>query len=141
MSFLLGVTKSLKAYTRVKTLSYPYLRLPLPRQVRYHSAGKNEDLYDILQVAPTASSRTIKMAYFRMAKMYHPDLYPDWEEAKKLFQEVAEAYDVLSDESSRAAYDSTGSTSSGRICRTSEDIYRAVEKEWASSNEAFESNH
>ncbi|KAH6937162.1 hypothetical protein HPB50_025808 [Hyalomma asiaticum] len=47
----------------------------------------------------------------RLAKKYHPDTNKGDPEAQKKFQEVSEAYEVLSDEGKRQQYDSWGSTS------------------------------
>ena len=46
-----------------------------------------------------------------MAKKYHPDANKDDPEAAKKFQEVSEAYEVLSDDGKRRDYDSFGSSS------------------------------
>ena len=56
------------------------------------------DYYDILGIPKQASNQEIKMAYRKLAKKYHPDTNPGDEEAEKLFKEVTEAYNVLSDE-------------------------------------------
>ena len=66
------------------------------------------DYYKLLGVGRTASKNEIKMAYFQMAKKYHPDANPGDIHAKEKFQQVAEAYSVLSDDSKRSLYDSRG---------------------------------
>ncbi|GFO36347.1 Dnaj homolog subfamily b member 6, partial [Plakobranchus ocellatus] len=54
--------------------------------------------YDVLGIEKAASEQDIKKAYRRLALKWHPDKNPDHkEEAKKKFQEISEAYDVLSD--------------------------------------------
>ena len=55
------------------------------------------DYYEVLGVSKDASLNDIKLAFRRLAKKYHPDVNkaPD---AKEKFQEVQEAYEVLSDE-------------------------------------------
>ncbi len=65
------------------------------------------DFYDVLGVAKTASSETIKEAYRRLAIRYHPDRNksPDAEEK---FKEVSQAYLVLSDAEKRTLYDALG---------------------------------
>lgn len=50
------------------------------------------------------------MAFYREAKKYHPDLHPDDPKAKERFQEIASAYELLSDEKRKRTYDSTGYT-------------------------------
>ena len=67
------------------------------------------DYYGILQVPKAASDVDIKKAYRKAAMKYHPDKNPDApEEAAKIFQEIGEAYDVLSDLEKRAIYDQYG---------------------------------
>ena len=68
----------------------------------------NLDYYKTLGVPRTASKSEIKMAYFQLAKKYHPDANPGDANAKQKFQEIAEAYTVLSDDSQRKQYDSYG---------------------------------
>ncbi|HET7179629.1 MAG TPA: DnaJ domain-containing protein [Chryseosolibacter sp.] len=63
-----------------------------------------KDFYAILNVSPAASEAEIKTAFRKLAVRYHPDKNrsPD---AKSLFQEINEAYDILGDPQKRAAYD------------------------------------
>ena len=65
------------------------------------------NFYDVLGVSRTADLQTIKLAYFNLAKKFHPDTNKG-EEAKFMFQSLADAYDVLSDERKRANYDEFG---------------------------------
>lgn len=63
--------------------------------------------YDLLEVGRTATDADIKKAYRRKALQLHPDKNPDRiEEATRLFAEVQQAYEVLSDPHERAWYDS-----------------------------------
>lgn len=66
------------------------------------------DYYDVLGVSRNASDAEIKKAYRRLAMKYHPDRNPDDQEAIDKFKEVQNAYDVLSDERKRSAYDQFG---------------------------------
>ncbi len=66
------------------------------------------DYYEVLGVEKGASDQEIKKAYRRLAMKYHPDRNPDDETAKARFQEASEAYEVLSDEEKRSAYDRFG---------------------------------
>src|SRR5437763_2885798 len=72
---------------------------------------KKEDYYDTLGVSRDASEEEIKKAYRRLALKWHPDKNPNnQEEAKKKFQEIGEAYEVLSNPKKRQIYDRYGST-------------------------------
>lgn len=67
-----------------------------------------EDLYQTLGVARDASKDDIKKAHRKLALKYHPDKNPDDDVAREKFKRIQEAYDVLSDEDKRAAYDRYG---------------------------------
>lgn len=66
------------------------------------------DYYKILGVDKNASQDDIKKAYRKLARKYHPDLNPNDKEAKKRFQEINEANEVLSNEENRKKYDQYG---------------------------------
>lgn len=66
------------------------------------------DFYETLGVDRGADIGTIKKAYRKLAMQYHPDRNPGDEEAEQRFKELSEAYDVLSDDQKRAAYDRYG---------------------------------
>lgn len=66
------------------------------------------DYYDVLGIGRTADAGTIKKAYRKLAKKYHPDINKDNAEAEKLFKEVTEAYNVLSDPEKKKIYDRFG---------------------------------
>ena len=71
--------------------------------------NKKRDYYEVLGVGRNADSSTIKKAYRRLAKKYHPDANPDnKEEAEAKFKELNEAYEVLSDKQKRSMYDQFG---------------------------------
>ena len=67
-----------------------------------------EDLYQTLGVGRDASKDEIKKAHRKLALKYHPDKNPDDKVASEKFKRAQEAYDVLSDEEKRAAYDRYG---------------------------------
>lgn len=69
-----------------------------------------EDLsyYEILEVSRDADKATIKKAYRKMAKQYHPDKNPGDKEAEHKFKLCNEAYQCLSDDSQRSIYDRYG---------------------------------
>jgi len=64
--------------------------------------------YEILEVSTSADKTTIKKAYRKMAKIYHPDKNPGDEEAEHKFKLCNEAYQCLSDEKQRSIYDRYG---------------------------------
>lgn len=66
------------------------------------------DYYDVLGVSKDASDGDIKKAYRRMAMKFHPDRNPDDTEAEEKFKEASEAYEVLSDDQKKSAYDQYG---------------------------------
>jgi molecular chaperone DnaJ len=66
------------------------------------------DYYEVLGVAKNAADDEIKKAYRKLAMKYHPDRNPDNKEAEDKFKEAKEAYEMLSDEQKRAAYDRFG---------------------------------
>lgn len=66
------------------------------------------DYYKVLGVNKDASEEDIKKAYRKLARKLHPDLNPNDEGAKKKFQEINEANEVLSDPEKRKKYDKYG---------------------------------
>ena len=66
---------------------------------------KDTKYYDILGVSPDASESEMKKAYYKLAKVYHPDKNPD---AGDKFKEISHAYEVLSDSQKRQVYDQFG---------------------------------
>ena len=68
------------------------------------------DYYNVLGVDKNATPDDIKKAYRKLARKHHPDLNPGNEEAKKKFQQINEANEVLSDPEMRKKYDQYGAT-------------------------------
>jgi DnaJ family protein A protein 3 len=63
------------------------------------ATGAADDYYKTLGVDRSASGKDIKKAYYQLAKKWHPDTNKNDPTAAKRFQQVSEAYEVLSDES------------------------------------------
>ena len=62
-------------------------------------------LYEVLGVPQDASPAEIRKAYRKQALLNHPDKNPDDADAERRFVKIAEAYEVLGDETRRARYD------------------------------------
>ena len=69
-----------------------------------------EDYYKILGVRRDASQAEIQKAYRELARKHHPDKNPDDKSAKKRFQRIQAAFDVLNDPQKREMYDRYGSS-------------------------------
>ena len=70
--------------------------------------AEKRDYYEVLGVSKTATKDEIKKAYRKLAIKYHPDKNQGDASAEEKFKEATEAYDVLSDEKKRSAYDQFG---------------------------------
>ncbi|MBA3540524.1 MAG: DnaJ domain-containing protein [Deltaproteobacteria bacterium] len=70
-----------------------------------------ESLYDILGVSKTATSDEIRKSYRKLARRHHPDVNPGDKKAEDAFKKISTAYEVLSDDKKRAAYDEFGDES------------------------------
>lgn len=68
---------------------------------------QKRDYYEVLGIKKDASKSEIKKAYRNLAKKYHPDRNNS-SDAEEKFKEVQEAYETLSDEQKRKAYDQYG---------------------------------
>jgi len=73
---------------------------------------KYKDYYAALEVPRDADADTLKKAYRRLARKYHPDVSAE-AGAEARFKEVTEAYETLRDPEKRAAYDALGSRRPG----------------------------
>ena len=75
---------------------------PQPQQ---QSRGiRTKNYYDVLELTPTADHTHIKAAYYRLSKLYHPDM-SSVPGHKEKFAEIVEAYEVLGNRKSRKQYD------------------------------------
>ncbi|CAL5055282.1 unnamed protein product [Urochloa decumbens] len=68
----------------------------------------HKDYYKVLEVDYDASDDTIKLSYRRLALMWHPDKHKGDKDVTAKFQEINEAYKVLSDPAKRLEYDLSG---------------------------------
>jgi molecular chaperone DnaJ len=68
----------------------------------------NNDYYNLLGVARTASADDIKKAYRRLARRHHPDVNPGDQESEERFKQISEAFEILSDPKKREIYDRFG---------------------------------
>lgn len=66
------------------------------------------DYYEILGVSKNATKDEIKSAFRKLAMKYHPDRTKGDKESEEKFKEIAEAYEVLSDDEKRKMYDTYG---------------------------------
>ncbi len=66
------------------------------------------DYYELLGVSRDTDAATIKKAYRKLALKFHPDKNPDDAMAEEKFKEIGEAYEILSNEDKKAAYDRYG---------------------------------
>ena len=69
--------------------------------------GHSQDYYSILQLSPDATVKDIKTAFRSLARKYHPDLNLNKPETTEKFQQISQAYEILSDEEKRRHYDAT----------------------------------
>jgi molecular chaperone DnaJ len=75
-------------------------------------SAQKRDYYDVLGVPRDASSDDIRKAFRKLARQFHPDVNKD-AGAEAKFKELNEAYEILSDEQKRAAYDRYGHSGRG----------------------------
>ncbi|EDL44365.1 DnaJ domain containing protein [Plasmodium vivax] len=100
------------------------------------------NFYEILNVQRSSSKNEIKQAYRKLALKYHPDRNPsNRKESERMFREITEAYETLSDESKKRLYDSQ---LSGGFCAGSSHANQANHANYAnhaSGNGGDETNY
>ena len=85
----------------LQTIIYNYIR-------KVNTMAVKRDYYDVLGIDRNADEKTIKKAYRKLAKKYHPDTNAGNPDAADKFKEVNEAYDVLGDPKKKKMYDQFG---------------------------------
>jgi DnaJ-class molecular chaperone len=86
------------------------------------------DYYAVLGVAATAPPREIRQAYRQLARQYSPDVNFWDATASNLFDEIAEAFRILSDPAARTLYDRFGARPDALAAgRRGEDVHVAIE--------------
>ncbi len=93
-----------------------------------------KDYYKILQIDPHADETTIKRAYRKLARRYHPDVGGKGNEER--FKEINEAYQVLSNRQKRAEYDRLRMGYANRASQSWGPGFRRVRTERARSQDA-----
>uniref|UniRef100_A0A914DXJ7 Uncharacterized protein n=1 Tax=Acrobeloides nanus TaxID=290746 RepID=A0A914DXJ7_9BILA len=116
----------------------------------HYGRPNKKDYYKILGISKNAPEKEIKKAYYQLAKKYHPDVNKEKGAAEK-FQEVSEAYEVLSDSEKRRQYDALGAAGTAGFQgagdpnfgwqfhsnRKAEDIFKDIFKEFGSFENIF----
>ncbi|MGE5288619.1 MAG: DnaJ C-terminal domain-containing protein [Micromonosporaceae bacterium] len=87
-------------------------------------ADTRRDYYEVLGVPRDADKKTIRNAFRRLARKYHPDRSTE-PDAEERFKQIAEAYGVLSDPAKRASYDARGF--SGVAGVSPEDLWAGID--------------
>ncbi len=64
--------------------------------------------YELLEVEKTVTQADLKKSYRKLAMKYHPDRNPNDPQAEAMFKEISVAYEILSDDNKRSAYDRYG---------------------------------
>ncbi|XP_038055184.1 dnaJ homolog subfamily A member 3, mitochondrial-like isoform X2 [Patiria miniata] len=106
-SFLMGKNTG-------KTIDGVHLGVSYSRLIHTSPAALAiSDPYKTLGVPKNASQKDIKKAYYELAKKYHPDRNKDNKDAAKKFADIAEAYEIVGDQTRRREYDTMGAAGFG----------------------------
>lgn len=88
-----------------------------------------KNYYEVLNVSKTSSKKEIKLAYYKLSKVYHPDV-TEVHNSENKYKEIQEAYHVLGDEKRRHEYDTSlregyygGASSTSTSTSTTGDFY------------------
>ena len=72
------------------------------------SGSGYKDYFQVLGVDRSADADSVKRAFRKLARQYHPDVNPGNASAEARFKEISEAYEVLSDPDKRRRYEQFG---------------------------------
>ena len=86
----------------------------------------DRDFYKILELKKNAKAADIKKAYRKLTLQYHPDKNQGDDEAKQKFHDVADAYEVLSDQDKRRKYDRCGEECVNEPERQNNDFFGGI---------------
>jgi molecular chaperone DnaJ len=89
------------------------------------------DYYAVLGLAATAGPREIRQAYRQLARRYSPDVNVVDRETRALFEEIVEAYRILSDPAARTMYDRLGAAGVLESGRRGDDVHVGIELSFA----------
>lgn len=111
-SYTRGISSSFQSGNNVQkqTVSSPF-RTSLHMSTRNRNANE-KDFYQILGLSRDADLKTIKSAYRKKAREFHPDANPG-KDTTEQFQEINRAYEVLSDPNLKKKYDMYGAAGVG----------------------------
>jgi DnaJ family protein C protein 30 len=79
---------------RLQNETFNVAKILILRHNKNFSTRTKKNLYDVLQITPHAKHADIKTAYYKLSKVYHPDVNSTVEAADK-FREITDAYNVL----------------------------------------------
>ena len=116
--------------------------LAIRRQFSNFNARKSGCYYKVLGLEPCVTVEEIRRKFFEMAKVHHPDISTD-PRSNQIFQELSEAYGILSNPETRAEYDhiqgydkqSTDSTAQPDQSISDEDYLKDLNKRFQEKRE------
>lgn len=108
------------------------IRIHFKRRIHVNNISF-KDYYESLEVTQTATQGEIKNSYYRLSKLYHPDIAINDEKNLQKFREITVAYDVLGNIKSRKLYDK-GAFIKGKLS-DSFDINRTATKKTDASKQ------
>lgn len=110
-SDLKNFKEAIQDYESALSIENSYETKSKLEQAKFALDRSKRNPYNILEICNTASVQEIKFAYYKQARMHHPDKHPDASlvernKQEEHFKKVLEAYTILSDTQQRERYDS-----------------------------------